>query len=123
MIYFFFILLISDSWWQTFVKSFVTSVETITGQHFDLPTSHDALEDGELEALHHKIEDLEKEVSQTLWSVSTACSLSLIFQRDDLQKELSQQAVEISTLRSLSTAIPVHGAKAAGRGGSDVRSF
>lgn len=45
------------------MKSFVTSVETITGQHFDLMASGQHLEADELEALHHQIEDLEKEVS------------------------------------------------------------
>lgn len=56
-------LLSSEEWWQTFVKSFVTSVETITGQQFDLMASGQHLEADELEALHHQIEDLEKEVS------------------------------------------------------------
>lgn len=64
-------LFISEGWWQTFVKSFVTSVETITGQHFDLIASNEQLEDGELEALRHQVEDLEKEVSPITFNHNT----------------------------------------------------
>lgn len=47
------------------VKSFVASAETITGQHFDILASNAHLENGEFEALQHRIEDLEKEVGSS----------------------------------------------------------
>lgn len=60
------------------MKSFVTSIETITGQHLGLMASSQHLEEGELEALHHQIEDLEKEVC-TVFSPSCVSFSNLLF--------------------------------------------